>query len=394
MTLLLASVNGPAEAEIALAGGADIVDMKDASQGALGALSPGLVRATRDAVRGRRPVSAVTGDLPMRSDIIQNAVAEMAATGVDYVKVGLFPDAQREDCIRALSSLAQKTKIVGVLFADLEPDHTLLKLMAECGFAGAMLDTARKSEGRLLDRMDIPALGDFVALCRRHHLMSGLAGSLETPDIPRLLVLAPDFLGFRGALCAGRDRAAHIDPDAVVLVRELIPPDVRSEARAGEADAAVDYRLLAARGYFVDPDDAHATDCIFVRDFLLPVRIGAYAHERAKPQNVRFNVEAKVLRSGRAAADMRDVFSYDVIMDGIRMIVAHEHIALVETLAERIASLVLANDRVVDVRVRVEKLDIGPAGVGVEIRRERAAEMAQTRRFYPSGGSNGQKAAE
>lgn len=394
MTLLLASVNGPAEAEIALAGGADIIDLKDASQGALGALSPHVVRATCEEIRGRRPVSAVTGDLPMRPDVIENAVTEMAGAGVDYVKVGLFPDAQREACIRALSGIAQKTKIVGVLFADLEPDHTLLKLMAECGFAGAMLDTARKSEGRLLDRMDIPALGDFVALCRRHHLMSGLAGSLETPDIPRLLVLAPDFLGFRGALCVGRDRAARIDAEAVAMVRELIPPDARSEARPGEAGAAVDYRLLAARGYFIDPDDVHATDCIFVRDLLLPVRIGAYAHERAKPQSVRFNVEAKVLRSGRAAADMRDVFSYDVIIDGIRMIIAHEHIALVETLAERIASLVLANDRVVDVMVRVEKLDIGPAGVGVEIRRERAAEIAQVRRFYPAGGSNDQKAAE
>ncbi|MDB5599143.1 MAG: hypothetical protein JWN71_1187 [Xanthobacteraceae bacterium] len=394
MTLLLASVNGPAEAEIALAGGADIIDLKDATQGALGALSSDVVRATHDAVRGRRPVSAVTGDLPMRPDVIESAVTQMAGAGVDYVKIGLFPDAQREACIRTLSRVAQTTKIVGVLFADLEPDHTLLKLMAECGFAGAMLDTARKGEGRLLDRMDIAALGDFVALCRRNHMMSGLAGSLEAPDIPRLLMLAPDFLGFRGALCAGRDRAAGIDPEAVAMVRELIPPDVRSEPRPGEAGAAVDYRLLAARGYFIDPDDTHATDCIFVRDFLLPVRIGAYAHERAKPQNVRFNVEAKVVRSGRAAADMRDVFSYDVIIDGIRMIVAREHIALVETLAERIASLVLANDRVVDVRVRVEKLDIGPAGVGVEIRRERAAEIAQERRFYPAGGSNDQKAAE
>ena len=38
--------------------------------------------------------------------------------------------------------------------------------------------------------------------------MVGLAGGLEAPDVPRLLPLEPDILGFRGALCAG-DRARH-----------------------------------------------------------------------------------------------------------------------------------------------------------------------------------------
>ena len=64
----------------------------------------------------------------------------------------------------------------------------------------------------------------------------------------------------------------------------------------------VDYRLLAARGYSVDPSSGDAaTDRIFVRDFVLPVRIGAYAREREKPQNVRFNVDVKVRSTGHAA---------------------------------------------------------------------------------------------
>ena len=50
---------------------------------------------------------------------------------------------------------------------------------------------------------------------------------------------------------------------------------------------------------------------------------------------------SRVLRAGHAVEDMRDVFSYDMITDGIRMLVAQEHFALVETLAERIAALVL-----------------------------------------------------
>ena len=70
MTLLLASVTGPDEAALMLAHGADIIDLKDPSNGALGALAPDVVRATVAAIHGRRPVSAVTGNLPMEPEVI------------------------------------------------------------------------------------------------------------------------------------------------------------------------------------------------------------------------------------------------------------------------------------------------------------------------------------
>ena len=44
MTRMLASVTGPEEAEIVLAGGADLVDLKDPSRGALGARPVSVVR--------------------------------------------------------------------------------------------------------------------------------------------------------------------------------------------------------------------------------------------------------------------------------------------------------------------------------------------------------------
>jgi FolB domain-containing protein len=393
MALLLASATGPDEAALVLAGGADIIDLKDAARGALGALAPEVLRASVAAVGGRRPVSAVTGDLPMEPDVITNAVARTAETGVDYVKVGLFPGPKRPECIRALASLACSTKIVGVMFADRCADNGLLELMAEAGFAGAMLDTAGKGAGRLLDHIDIPALRLFIAPCREHGLMAGLAGSLEPPDVPRLLLLEPDYLGFRGALCVGRDRTARIDPEAIAVIRELIPFDARSAAQQDPSVARVDYRLLAARGYSVEEDAAAATDHIFVRDFVLPARVGAYAREREKPQSVRFNIDVKVRRTGHGVEDMRDVFSYDVITDGIRIIVAQEHIAFLETLAERVAALVLDHPRAASVTVRVEKLDVGPGGVGVEIVRERPADVAKVHHLYPAA-TRQPKAAE
>ncbi|MEJ0074439.1 MAG: (5-formylfuran-3-yl)methyl phosphate synthase [Alphaproteobacteria bacterium] len=383
MTLMLASVTGPQEAEVALAHGADIIDLKDTSKGAFGAVPPETVRATVAAVKGRQPVSAVSGEVPMEPNALLAAASAMADAGADYVKVGLFPGARRPDCVRALSAVARRTKLVGVLFADADADQALIPVMAESGFAAVMLDTARKGSGGLLAHKSIPELGDFIDTARAKGLLAGLAGSLEAPDVPRLLLLAPDILGFRGALCADGDRTGSLDTAAIDEIRGLIPIDVRRMTRDKSAPAKIDYRLLAARGYSVDPHRDDNTDRVFVHDFVLPVRIGTYARERDKPQNVRLNVDVKVRHASHAPEDMRDVFSYDVITDSIRMIVAQEHIALVEMLAERIAAVVLTHPRVASATVRVEKLDVGPGAVGVEIVRERPAEAAKVHHLFP-----------
>jgi (5-formylfuran-3-yl)methyl phosphate synthase len=348
MTLFLASVASLAEARVALAGGADIIDCKDPTKGALGALAPNVVRAIVDDIRSRQPVSAVTGDLPMQPDVVVNAARAMAGCGVDYIKVGLFPGEGRIACINALSPLAAKHKIIGVLFADRDPDMTLLPLLAANGFAGVMIDTAGKGAGRLLTHLDIPALAGFVKACRVHKLMCGLAGSLEAPDVPRLLALAPDFLGFRGALCKG-GRGGTLDAGALAVIRALIPQG----------------------GAAVAPDALQdETDCVFVADFIAPMRIGAYAFEQLKPQAVRFNVEVDVVRAAQDD-NMCGVFSYDLITDGITLLAATQTFALVETAAERVAEMALAHPRARRVRVKAEKLDLGPHRVGVKIERRR-----------------------
>jgi dihydroneopterin aldolase len=91
MTAMLASVTGPEEAEIAIAGGADIIDLKDPAAGAFAALPLARIIETVVAIKGRRPTSAVTGDPAMQADGMVGSLREIAATGVDYVKVGLFP---------------------------------------------------------------------------------------------------------------------------------------------------------------------------------------------------------------------------------------------------------------------------------------------------------------
>jgi dihydroneopterin aldolase len=328
----------------------------------VGALDPAAVRRTLHAVAGRRPVSAIAGAFPPDPAVVVKAAAAMAETGVDYVMVGFLPGPGGGDCIEALAPLAAQTKLMAVLFADRGADFDLVGVLADCGFAGAMLDTAGTETGSLLCHMTPERLEEFVSLGRAKGLTTGLAGSLEPPDVPRLLPLKPDILGFRGAaLCRNDDRRSTLDPHSVSAIRVLIP-------RQGDAEEP------QPRG---EPE-LGAHDRIFVRDLVLPVSIGAYRRERETAQRVRFDVVAEVARRGSTADDMAGVFSYDVIIDAIRMLVASGHVNLVETLAEEIAGRVLGHAQVRSVTVRIEKLDVGPGGVGIEIVRRRGEGRSPT----------------
>lgn len=113
---------------------------------------------------------------------------------------------------------------------------------------------------------------------------------------------------------------------------------------------------------------------MFIRDLVLDCLIGVHKHEQRKPQRIRINVDLAVREAGRTRSDrLTDVVDYEEVADRIRAIVASGHVNLVETLAENIADMCLADERIEAVRVRVEKLDIFPdaAAVGVEIERSR-----------------------
>src|SRR5262245_25208383 len=86
---LLASVADLAEVELALPH-ADLIDLKDPAQGALGAWPPARIGKAVRLVAGRKPVSATVGDLPPVAGILGAAAIATAAEGVDIVKLGFF----------------------------------------------------------------------------------------------------------------------------------------------------------------------------------------------------------------------------------------------------------------------------------------------------------------
>jgi len=227
---MLASVRDLDEARTVLEAGVDLIDLKQPADGALGALPAEVIREVVAFVAGRTLTSATAGNVEPDAQAVQAAMACIAKTGVDYVKAGLFPAGWQQGgrdyaAVRAcLGDLVPLTGVrrIAVMFADLAPPLDLVAAVAAAGFDGVMVDTAHKTGHSLPDVAGVEWLSGFVERARAHGLLCGLAGSLRVAHIPALAQLCPDYLGFRGALCAGQARAQALDVRAVLGVREAL----------------------------------------------------------------------------------------------------------------------------------------------------------------------------
>lgn len=211
MTKMLASVSNLQEAMLMLNTNADIIDLKQPKQGSLGALPVAVVKQIVQRIERQKPVSATIGNLPLQADLICSAVAAMAVTGVDYIKIGLPPDRNQQSVLSKLHSLGSSKQLIAVLFADTRPDFCIIDALKRYGFAGVMLDTLDKTAAALPQLMPHNELKKFVTLAHNAELLCGLAGSLKATDIPELLQLEADYLGFRGALCEQHNRIAALN---------------------------------------------------------------------------------------------------------------------------------------------------------------------------------------
>lgn len=215
MTALLVSVRDAAEARLAHAAGARLIDAKDPARGALGPLSRAAVSEILAALPVGAETSAVAGD-SADPDELADAARALAATGVSFVKLGLPREVARTGPIADIGArLAGAGRFVAVVFADEGADASLVRTIAAASFTGAMLDTRDKRAGRLTDCMGRAALAAFVEACRAERLLCGLAGSLQLADIAPLAPIGADYLGFRGGLCVGGDRRNALDPTRI-----------------------------------------------------------------------------------------------------------------------------------------------------------------------------------
>jgi uncharacterized protein (UPF0264 family) len=175
-----------------------------------------VLQALRDA-HAIQPVSATIGDVAPgdRGEIFER-VAAVADTGVDLVKVGVPRGTGAVALLHALARCG--APVVPVLLADDGIDFDLVTAaLGHDAFPAVMLDLAGKRAGSLLRRLARGDVARYIAAARARGTLCGLAGALMLDDVPELQALAPDFAGFRSAVCVG-DRASTLEP---LRVREL-----------------------------------------------------------------------------------------------------------------------------------------------------------------------------
>ena len=220
---LLVSVVSAEEAERALAGGADIIDVKDPGEGALGAPAPRVVSEVAQAVGAAAPVSVALGDLPDLPHTAALAARGAALSGAAFVKVGLRGVRALERAVATMRAVADAvgphTAVIAVAYADaqaLDPPAVapawLPRLVARTGIAGALVDTFVKDGRGLYAWVSEAELADLIA---RTHAAGGsfaVAGQLRRGELRRV---AADVVGVRSAVCRGGDRTAELDTDLV-----------------------------------------------------------------------------------------------------------------------------------------------------------------------------------
>jgi uncharacterized protein (UPF0264 family) len=227
---LLVSVADAGEARAAVEGGADIVDVKNPAEGALGAPSPATIAEVRAAVPAGLPVSAAIGDLPDLPGTAALAGLGAARSGAAYVKVGLWASSGLDGAVALLravrDALGGEATLVAGTYADHErvpsgplPPGLLVRAAAAAGAGVCLLDTAVK-DGRGLAAWLAPgALADLVGEAHDARLEIALAGSLRLEDLPVVAASGADIAGVRSAACRAGERTGTVDAGRVQRLR-------------------------------------------------------------------------------------------------------------------------------------------------------------------------------
>ena len=219
---------------MAIASGADIVDLKEPRSGPLSPTAIGLwqqvdVRWQRNENELELPrLSAALGE---RSEAIR--VAGHLPARFDFAKAGpsgcdseaklwqLWSDVRHQ--------LDDRIELIGVAYADwevagsLDPE-SVFRLAKRFGIRRCLLDTFCKDGTSSLAHLGLSTLGDLAQVLRRLGLWWSLAGSMRSDDVALLRAahLLPDCFGVRGDVCQGASRQDRLQSDRIdIWLREL-----------------------------------------------------------------------------------------------------------------------------------------------------------------------------
>jgi uncharacterized protein (UPF0264 family) len=241
---LLISPMNEKEAFEAIAGGADIIDVKNPQEGALGANFPWVIKRIREITPRKIQVSCALGDVPNLPGSISLAALGAASLGVDYIKVGLYGFKTAKEAVFLLQNVNKaakeynpKIKVAAAGYADAERigaiDPMLIPEIASTAQVDlAMIDTAVKDGKNLFNFLSAKQLEKFIGSAHKLGLEAALAGSLRKQDLPVVYGLGADVAGLRGAACTNSDRVnGQITRK---LVQELVETVKQAEKQANK----------------------------------------------------------------------------------------------------------------------------------------------------------------
>ncbi len=234
---LLVSVVDAAEARLAVAGGVDIVDVKNPAEGSLGAPAPGVIEQVRGVLPAGLPLSAALGDLPCLPGTAALAALGAVRSGASYVKLGLWGVSGPDDAVAVLRAVQDAVggdaAVIAVAYADAArvPNRPLAPsevatAARQAGVSGCLIDTAIKDGRGLLSWIAADALASLVAEAHDAGLEIALAGELHADDLPTIRATGADIAGVRSAACREGRRTAAIDPARIAQLRHELRTEV------------------------------------------------------------------------------------------------------------------------------------------------------------------------
>jgi uncharacterized protein (UPF0264 family) len=212
------SVTNEVEGLEAFKGGADILDIKNPVEGALGANFPWVIKRIRKIIPQSIEVSATIGDLPNLPGTSALAALGAMHSGANYIKAGIFGPKTATEAIYLIKNICKavegsglKIKVVAAGYADYEKigvinPMKLPEVAYKSGAHGILIDVKEKNGGKLFDFFDAPQLKNFVKISHKYGLTVALAGGLLKEDIAEVFRTGADIIGVRKAVCENGDR--------------------------------------------------------------------------------------------------------------------------------------------------------------------------------------------
>ena len=113
---------------------------------------------------------------------------------------------------------------------------------------------------------------------------------------------------------------------------------------------------------------------VIIKDLLLNFVIGYYSAEKAKKQNVKFNIELNYTdQKNLNDKDIKSIVDYGRIIKVIKNMTKNKHYNFLESLADDLFDELFKDERIDKIKLKIEKLDVirEAASVGIEITKKR-----------------------